>query len=105
VKRLSGSAVLHGTNLEGVNVPEISRFLGIVIAIYYRDHGPPHFHARYGEYEVRVEIDTGRLLSGSMPLRARRLVMEWRSLHEAELVADWKAARLGEPLRPIAPLE
>jgi hypothetical protein len=86
-------------------VPEISRFLGIVIAIYYRDHAPPHFHARYGEQEIRVEITTGHILSGRFPLRARRLVLEWRALHESELRANWRAARRRKPLRPIEPLE
>ena len=51
-------------------MPEISRFLGIVIAMYYRDHNPPHFHATYGKYEVRVRIDTGEIISGNLPHRA-----------------------------------
>jgi hypothetical protein len=64
--------------------PEISRFLGIAIAIYYRDHGPPHFHAVYEEFEVTVTIDGG-VVSGEFPKRALRLVLEWHELHQHEL--------------------
>jgi hypothetical protein len=62
-------------------VPEISRFLGIVVAMDYSDHAPPHFHARYGGHEMRVEIASGFVLTGSFPRRARRLVLEWLALH------------------------
>jgi len=58
-------------------MPEISRFFGIVIAMYYNDHAPPHFHARYGRKEIRVNIATGELLSGNFPGRAQNLVLEW----------------------------
>lgn len=86
-------------------MPEISRFLGIVIAMYYRDHAPPHFHARYGEHEIRVEIRSGALLSGDFPGRARRLVLEWTALHREELLHDWQLASERRPLRRIDPLE
>lgn len=86
-------------------MPEISRFLGIVIAMYYNDHTPPHFHARYGEYEIRVNIETGEIMSGSFPARARRHVLEWLDLQRAELVEDWKLAEERKPLRKIEPLE
>ena len=85
-------------------MPEISRFLGIVIRMYYRDHAPPHFHARYGDYEVVVQIDTG-LVAGRFPRRALRHVLEWLDLHADELRADWELAAQGRPLRPIEPLE
>ena len=85
-------------------MPEISRFLGIVIAIYYRDHGPPHFHAVYGEFEVTVTIDEG-VVSGGFPKRALRLVLEWYELHKEELALNWERAKRREPLVPIAPLE
>ena len=86
-------------------MPELSRFFGIVVAMYYSDHAPPHFHARYGEHEVRMEIGTGRLMSGSVPPRAQRLVAEWLTLHRAELVENWMLASRREPLRRIPPLE
>ena len=86
-------------------MPEVSRFFGIVVAMYYSDHVPPHFHARYGDHEVRVEISSGRLLSGSMPPRALRLLGEWLALHRAELLENWQLAATRKPLRSIAPLE
>ena len=61
-------------------MPEISRFLGIIIAMFYKDHAPPHFHAIYGEYEITVEIDSG-VINGRFPKRALRLVLEWLELH------------------------
>jgi hypothetical protein len=85
-------------------VPEISRFLGIVIRMYYREHAPPHFHARYGDYEVIVQIETG-VVRGRFPRRALRHVLEWHQLHRDDLLEDWDLASSGRPLRPIAPLE
>lgn len=86
-------------------MPEISRFLGIVIGMFYNDHGPPHFHARYGKYEVRVNIETGEMMSGRLPARAERLVLEWLALHRQELLEDWKLAIERKPLKQIEPLE
>jgi hypothetical protein len=85
-------------------MPEISRFLGIVIAMYYREHVPPHFHAIYGEYEVTVEIETGAV-NGKFPRRALGHVLEWCGLHRAELLEDWDLAEKREPLKSIEPLE
>jgi len=85
-------------------VPEISRFLGIVIGMFYRDHAPPHFHAVYGEYEAIIEIEGGAV-SGRLPRRALELVREWTALHRDELLEDWELARQGQPLKRIAPLE
>ena len=67
-------------------MPEICRFLGIIIAMYYNDHAPPHFHARYGELEIRVEIETSKILSGHFPRRAQKLVLEWVEFHRDELL-------------------
>jgi hypothetical protein len=86
-------------------VPEISRFFGIVVAMYYNDHEPPHFHARYGSHKAIFGIEPLDLLEGHMSARATRLVTEWASLHQAELIADWELARQQEPLRKIQPLE
>lgn len=85
-------------------MPEISRFLGIVIRMYYREHAPPHFHARYGDHEIVVEIETGRV-RGDFPPRALQHVLEWRELRRAELAENWALAAQGNPLRPITPLE
>jgi hypothetical protein len=85
-------------------MPEISRFLGIVIAMFYRDHEPAHFHAKYGEHEIIVRIADGSV-EGLFPRRALRHVLEWYELHRDELAQDWERARRGEALVPIAPLE
>lgn len=85
-------------------MPELARFLGIVIGMFYREHGVPHFHAVYGEQEISVEVETGRI-HGLFPPRALKLVVEWTDLHKAELLDDWQLAKPGQPLRPIAPLE
>jgi Domain of unknown function (DUF4160) len=85
-------------------MPEISRFLGISIYMYYKDHAPPHFHAVYGDYEVTVDIASG-VIQGKFPKRALTVVLEWYSIHQAELVDNWQAARDGNALVQIAPLE
>ena len=85
-------------------MPVVSRFLGIAIAILYRDHNPPHFHAIYGEYEITVGIRDAHV-TGDFPGRARSLVLEWLALHREDLVANWERARAGAPLVPIPPLE
>jgi hypothetical protein len=85
-------------------MPEISRFLGIVIAIFYRDHEPPHFHAIYADHEITVEIKTGTV-NGRFPPRALRHVLEWREIHGEELLEDWELARQRQPLKKIEPLE
>ena len=85
-------------------MPEISRFYGIVIRMYFNDHNPPHFHAAYAEYEARVDINTLTLISGQLPSRALDLVTEWASLHQEELVGLWQKAVDLQPLHSIAPL-
>lgn len=86
-------------------MPEISRFLGIFIAMYYNNHAPAHFHARYGGREIRVDIQTGEILSGEFPTRAQNLVLEWLELHRNELMDDWSLAESRKPLNKIEPLE
>jgi len=85
-------------------VPEISRFLGVVIAMYYNDHAPPHFHARYGTYEIKVSLEAG-IVDGRFPRRALNLVLEWYNLHRGQLLENWDLARERKPLRRIEPLE
>jgi len=85
-------------------MPEISRFLGIVIRMYYKEHAPPHFHAEYGEYEITLEIQTG-IVEGRFPRRALSAVTDWYLLHEEELMQDWRRASQREPLQRIDPLE
>lgn len=85
-------------------MPELSRFLGIVIGMFHREHGPPHFHANYGEYEITVNILTG-VVSGRFPRRALRHVLEWYELHQRELLENWELAQQRLPLNKIPPLE
>jgi len=85
-------------------VPELCRFLGIVIYMLYDDHSPPHFHAEYGECKVSVEIETG-VVDGRFPRRALSALTEWYLMHKDELSEDWKLAARHEPLKKIAPLE
>jgi len=85
-------------------MPELSRFLGIVIGMFFREHGVPHFHAVYGEHEISVEIETERI-HGDFPPRALKLVLEWNTLHESELLENWQLAKQRQPLKRIAPLE
>ena len=86
-------------------MPCISQFFGIVIYMYYNDHAPPHFHAKYGDDEALFEIETLRIYAGRLPRRAHNLVVEWADLRRAELLADWERARQSEPLANIKPLE
>jgi hypothetical protein len=85
-------------------MPEISRFLGVVIGMFYSEHGVPHFHAVYGEYEASIEIE-GERVHGALPRRALALVLEWNRLHRQELLDNWERARAGQALNRIAPLE
>jgi hypothetical protein len=85
-------------------VPRISSFYGIVIAMYYDEHGRPHFHAHYAERKASIAIDTLEVLGGSLPRRALGFVREWAEQHRDELDANWERARDEEPLEPIEPL-
>jgi len=86
-------------------MPELSRFFGIVIAMYYLDHPPPHFHAKYGGQTGVFSITELRLIEGSLPRRVIALVLEWAFAHRDELMANWELAEARKPLRKIAPLE
>ncbi len=86
-------------------MPEVSRFFGIVIRMYFNDHNPAHFHSEYGEDEALIEIETLSVLRGDLPRRALALVLEWASVHRQELRTDWERARAGTPLESIAPLD
>lgn len=85
-------------------MPVISRFRGIAIVIYHRDHAPPHFHAFYGDYEMAVRILDGAV-DGEFPRCARGLVLEWLEQYRGELLANWDRAQAGEALLPVQPLD
>lgn len=86
-------------------MPEVSRFYGISVRLYYRDHPPNHFHAFYGEFEAIIDINSGGILKGFLPNTAVNLLTTWRLLHLEELRQDWERARQKLPLLPIPPLE
>ncbi len=84
-------------------MPEISRFLGIAISMFYDEHNPPHFHAEYGEFQISVEIES-KITKGDFPPRARKAVLDWLDLHKEELLEDWMLAAKGVSLKKIKPL-
>ncbi len=86
-------------------MPEISRFLGIIITIYYNDHPPPHFHVRYNQQKALVNIEELSVIEGKLSPRILGLVIEWAAIHKPELSENWQKARLNIPLDSIAPLE
>ncbi len=86
-------------------MPEISRFFGIIISMYFYDHNPPHFHARYGKFKVAIGIKDLTILEGYLPPRAMGLVMEWALNHKRELFKNWQAIKHDKKLIPIKPLK
>lgn len=86
-------------------MPTICAFYGILIQMFWRDHPPPHFHALYAEYEVLIDIHTLEIIQGSMPRRALALILEWASLHRAELLEDWELCEKNQSPKKILPLE
>ena len=73
-------------------MPTISRFYGILIRMFFNDHAPPHFHARYGEFEATIEIGTLAIIEGQLPHRALNLVQEWAMIHREELLENCGSA-------------
>ncbi len=86
-------------------MPEICRFLGIIITINYNDHAPPHFHVRYDGQRAIVGVQSLTVLQGRLSPRVFGLVMEWAALHQGELMGNWDLARQQAPLQSIRPLE
>jgi hypothetical protein len=86
-------------------MPEISRFYGIRIKMYFGDHAPPHFHAEYGDDSAVFDIETLSVTEGRLPPRASGLVVEWGTQHRDELAALWDLAAAFQPLHRIAPLD
>ena len=85
-------------------MPEISRFLGIVIAMYYKEHAPPHFHAKYGDQRAVFSINDLKLIEGILPKRVVSLILEWAFDHRLELLEDWELAQKKDKLKKIEPL-
>ena len=84
-------------------MPTVCMFLGIIITIYYNDHMPPHFHARYQDSKATFTMD-GELLEGALPPKQTKFVAAWAALHEDELIANWEIARDHGELFRIDPL-
>ena len=85
-------------------MPTISAFYGILIRMFFNDHAPPHFHARYGEFEATVDLGTLEVIDGELPGRALSLVQEWGMIHKEELLEDWRLCRENSHPAKIDPL-
>ena len=83
---------------------ELSRFLGISIAMYFKDHNPPHFHVLYNEYDAEIEINTLAVLDGKLPPRILGLALEWAEMHKEELLDDWNLIQNTGKFNKIKPL-
>ena len=86
-------------------MPTLSRFFGIVVTMHWNDHHPPHFHARYGEHEAVIRVDTLEVETGYLLRRVLALVLEWAADHRAELWDNWTRVQSRQATQPIAPLE
>jgi len=86
-------------------MPEVSRFFGISIRMYYDDHNPPHFHALYAGDEVEVSIQPAAVLKGRLSRRALGMVMEWATTHQSELVENWRLLNIDQQPNRIDPLD
>jgi hypothetical protein len=86
-------------------MPEISRFFGIIIFMYFDEHNPPHFHAKYGEERAVLSINELKVLEGHISRRALSLVLEWANEHRDELLANWNRLQTTGEYSKIAPLE
>ncbi len=87
-----------------MDMPEICRFYGIILYLYWKDHNPPHVHFSYGEYDCNIRI-IDRIVDGQAPAKIIALVNRWIDLHEAELLLLWEKALKGEPIDTIEPLK
>lgn len=86
-------------------MPELSRFYGIIIRMYFGDHNPPHFHVFYGGEMAEIDIRTLEIIAGKIPKRAYNLVLEWATEHREELLENWELTRNMEPPFKIEPLD
>ncbi len=70
-------------------MPEISRFYGIVVYMFFNDHNPPHFKVKYGEFEANIRVSNGEILNGDLPISKLKLVKAWAEIHKDELQQMW----------------
>jgi hypothetical protein len=85
-------------------LPEIARFYGIVIKMFWVDHDPPHIHAEYGDFRALIDISSLAVIGGALPPRALGLTVEWATMHKGELQDLWALARSSQPLHRLDPL-
>ncbi len=85
-------------------MPTISIFYGIIIQMFWNEHAPPHFHARYENYKVSINIHTFEVLNGKMPRRALSLILEWALLNREKLLEDWELCQKNQQPKKISPL-
>ncbi len=85
-------------------MPEISRFYGIIVRMYFADHNPPHFHAYYGEDSIEIDIQRLAVMAGHIAPRALAMVIEWATLHQTELLGLFLVAQQNQPIHKIEPL-
>lgn len=86
-------------------MPTISMFRGIKVYINWRDHMPPHFHAKYGSAEVIVSIKDIEVIEGSMPSKQLKMLLGWAAFHQEELMENWELATQQQELFAIEPLK
>lgn len=94
----------NGNLLNQQVMPEISKFFGIIVSLYWRDHNPPHIHFTYGEYECSISV-LDRVVDGKAPSKVIAKVNEWMDLHESEILTLWEKAQKGEKIGRIEPLK
>ena len=79
-------------------MPEIVRFYGIIIKMFFiqKEHNPPHIHAIYGEYISAVDINTFEVIEGDLPNKALMLVREWMKINQKDLLEMWNTQKFRE---------
>jgi hypothetical protein len=83
-------------------VPTIATFYGIIVQMYWREHGPPHLHAYYQGFEALIAIETGKVIGGALPPNALRIVAQWVLLRRAQLMDNWERGRRREAFQRVA---
>ena len=86
-------------------MPEISRFLGIVVQMYFNKHNPPHFHVKYNNYRAQIDIETLRIIGGHLPPKVFSLVVKWASIYQEDLRKNWRNILENGTFTKINPLE
>ena len=82
-------------------MPEVTRFYGIIIKVFFGDHPPPHFHAIYGEYNALISIESLEIIEGDLPNRAQKMVIDWAQMYQNDLLAMWET----QEFRKLPPLK